>query len=124
MKIINSFKYAVSGIIYAVKNEGNLKFHILAMSLVLICGALLRFSRLEMIVLLFTCTFVIIAEMLNTAVEKLTDYISPEKSDAAKIAKDVAAGSVLVSAISAVVVAVILFLRPWVIKLVLSYLGF
>ena len=117
----DSFHFAASGLMYALRHERNLRFHfifaLVVLAMALVCG----FSALEICFLALTIGFVIIAEMLNTAVEKMVDYVSPQWSANAKIAKDVAAGAVLVSAFFAAVVGLVLFLRPQVIHRILNF---
>lgn len=117
----DSFRFAASGLGYALRHERNLRFHFIFALVVLGMAFVCGFSALEVCFLALTIGFVIIAEMLNTAVEKMVDYVSPQWSDNAKIAKDVAAGAVLVSAFFAVVVGLVLFLRPQVIHRILDY---
>ncbi len=116
-KIINSFKYAIEGIITSFKTETNMKIHILITVLVLIMGFLLKLSKLEWIICIFAITIVITAELFNTAIETIVDMITKEKNEKAKIAKDVSAGAVLVTAIGAAIVGVTIFL-PKLIELI------
>lgn len=109
-KIINSFKYAIEGIITSFKTERNMKIHILITVLVLTMGFLLKISKLEWILCIFAIAMVITAELFNTAIETIVDMITKEKHEKAKIAKDVSAGAVLVTAIGAVLVGIIIFL--------------
>ena len=88
-----------------------MKLHYLACFLVLIASLFFDFSKMEFIVLLGAITLVVITEMINTAVEKTVDMVTQEYNPLAKIAKDVAAGAVLVSAIYSVGVAYILFYK-------------
>ena len=116
-KIINSFKYAIEGIITSFKTETNMKIHILITVSVLIMGFLLKLSKLEWIICIFAITIVITAELFNTAIETIVDMITKEKNEKAKIAKDISAGAVLVTAIGAAIVGVTIFL-PKLIELI------
>lgn len=107
--LVKSFSYAFSGIFYAVRNERNLRIHLSATVLVSEFAGLYGLSRTGYALLLILCGAVIAAELVNTAIEAVVDMDSPEYSPLAKIAKDVAAGAVLVLAIAAIGVAVILF---------------
>ena len=107
--IIDSFNYAVAGIIYALKTQRNMKIHFGIAILVLITSLFLDFSRLEFLMLFLTVSFVMVAEMINTSIEKTIDLITEEYHPLAKIAKNVAAGAVLISAINAVIVGYLLF---------------
>ncbi|MTI70889.1 MAG: phosphatase PAP2 family protein [Firmicutes bacterium] len=106
--LIDSFNYAVDGIIYTLKTQRNMRIHFFAAFLVLIISLFFDFNRVELLILFLTITVVIIAEMINTAVEKTIDIITKEYHPLAKIAKNVAAGAVLIAAGNAIVVAYLL----------------
>lgn len=108
-RLISSFNYAVSGIVQALKTEPNMKIHFFIAFLVLFLSLFFNLSRVELMILLLTMAFVIVAEMINTAVEKTIDLITEEYHPLAKIVKDVAAGAVLVAAVISVVVGYLLF---------------
>ncbi|WP_427339553.1 diacylglycerol kinase [Caloranaerobacter sp. DY30410] len=107
-RLIDSFNYAVSGIIYTLKTQRNMKIHFIAAFLVLFLSLFLNFSRMELLLLIFAISLVIIAEMINTSIEKTIDLITDEYHPLAEIAKNVAAGAVLISAINSLVVAYLL----------------
>ena len=109
-KLINSFKYAIYGIVTSFKTERNMKIHILVMILVIISGIIFKVSLLDWIILVTMFGLVISAELFNTAIETAIDMITKEKNEKAKIAKDVAAGAVLVLAIASVIVGLIIFI--------------
>ena len=109
-KLINSFKYAIYGIVTSFKTERNMKIHILVMILVIISGIVFKVSLLDWIILVTMFGLVISAELFNTAIETAIDMITKEKNEKAKIAKDVAAGAVLVLAIASVIVGLIIFI--------------
>ena len=109
-KLINSFKYAIEGIISSFKTEQNMKIHIFIMILVIILGIVLKLSALEWIILTIVITLVISAELFNTTIETVVDMITKEKNEKAKLAKDVAAGAVLVLAIASVIIGLIIFI--------------
>jgi len=106
----HSFRYAITGLKVAARNEPNFQVHIFAASVVLAGAALLRFSTIEWLFLLFTTTFVIVLELLNTSIEALVNLVSPEVRPQAKIAKDVSAAMVLIAALMSVSVGVLLFI--------------
>lgn len=108
-QIINSFNYAVEGIIYTLKKERNMKIHFLIAFLVLLFSLFFNFSRVELLMLFFTISLVMITEMINTSIEKVVDLYTGEFHPLAKTAKDVAAGAVLIAAMNAVAVAYLLF---------------
>lgn len=107
--LIDSFNYAINGIIASVKKERNMKIHYAAAIFVLFASLFFNFSRTEFLILLFSISLVIITELMNTAIEMTVDIITQDYHPSAKTAKDVAAGAVLVSALNALVVAYLLF---------------
>ena len=108
-KIINSFKYAIQGILSSFKTERNMKIHIFVMILVIIAGVILKINKYEWIACILCFAIVISGELFNTAIETVVDMVMPYKNDKAKIAKDIAAGAVLTLAIGAAVIGVIIF---------------
>lgn len=109
-KFINSFKYAFEGIVSSFKQERNMKIHFLAVILVVIFGLIYKISAQEWITLVILFGMVIASEMINTAIEEVVDIASPTKQKKAKLAKDIAAGAVLINAIIAVIVGLIIFI--------------
>lgn len=107
--IIESFNYAVNGIISALKSERNLKVHFAAAAIVIIISLFFDFTRTEILLLAFTITFVLMAELFNTAIEKIVDLIVEDFHPLARLAKDIAAGAVLISAVNAIIVGYLLF---------------
>ncbi len=106
----SSFRYAFSGLWWTLKTQRNMRIH-LALGIVAgLLGIVLGLSSGEFAVLALTITVVMAAEMVNTVIEAAVDLASPEYHPLAKIAKDVAAGAVLLTAIGAVVVGLFLFL--------------
>lgn len=89
-----------------------MKFHFSASFLALLSALFFKISKLEILFLLLAITLVIVTELINTAVEKAVDLAMPDRHPLAKIAKDVAAASVLVSACFAAVVGMIIFFEP------------
>ena len=105
-----SFSFAFQGIYYALKNERNLRIHFSVMLYVLYFAVrYYNFSNAEYALLLLVVGLVITCEMFNTAIEKTVDMESPVFNPLAKIAKDVAAGAVLISSITSVIVSFLLF---------------
>lgn len=107
--LLHSFNWAFDGIVHALRHERNMWIHFAIAGLVLIAGLFFALSRLEVVALLVAISFVLITEMLNTAVEHIVDLITDANDPRAKIAKDVAAGAVLVAAVNAVAVAYLVF---------------
>jgi diacylglycerol kinase (ATP) len=107
--LTDSFNNAVNGIIYVIKNERNMKVHIVAAVAVLIFSLFFELTKLEFIIICITIGIVIICELFNTSIEVIVDTITETYDQRAKIIKDVAAGAVLVSAFVALVVAYFIF---------------
>lgn len=103
-----ALRFAVAGIVYAVSRERNMRIHLAAATAALFGGMWLGLNRIEFMILLFVITLVLVAEMFNTAVEATVNAAAPTYNPWAKIAKDVAAGAVLVTAVLAIVIAVML----------------
>jgi len=104
-----SFKYAFDGIKILFKNEHNARIHVFFAVCAILGGYFLNISALEWIVIVLSIGIVLAFEAINTAVEKLADFISPEWDKEIKVVKDLAAASVLFVTISAIVVAIIIF---------------
>lgn len=109
-KLINSFKYAFTGMWSAYKSERNMKIHIAVAILVILFGVFLQISTYEWIACTVCFAMVIGAEMFNTAIETVVDIAMPKKDERAKKAKDVAAGGVLVFAIGSAIIGSIIFI--------------
>jgi diacylglycerol kinase (ATP) len=105
-----AFRHAVEGIGHTFRTQRNMRVHLFSVVAILLAGLLLRLPRVEMVVLVVTAAMVVIAEMFNTAIEAVVDMITDHYHPAAKYAKDVAAGAVLIAAINAAVVGGIVFL--------------
>ena len=105
-----SFSFAFSGLKLAFKNEPNLRIHVLIGIVALLVGFILNLNAAEMAILVLTIAFVILLELLNTTLEAIVDLASPEIKPTAKLAKDVSAAAVLISAIASVVIGALLFL--------------
>ncbi len=108
----HSFQFAFAGIWHTFLTQRNAKIHTAITAAVLVLGGWLRLDARDWAVLVLTIGVVFAAEILNTAVEAIVDLISPEFHPLAKIAKDAAAGAVLVLAIAAVGVGVLIFVPP------------
>lgn len=109
--LIESFSNSVNGIIYTVKTEKNMRIHTVAAAIILLLSLFYHLAAVEMILLVFTITLVLVCEMINTAVEIVVDIIVDVYHPKAKNAKDVAAGAVLVSASASVIVGYYVFLK-------------
>ncbi|HHW01550.1 MAG TPA: diacylglycerol kinase [Thermoanaerobacterales bacterium] len=109
--LLESFKYAVSGTIYSFKTQRNIRIHFLTGLAVLLASTFIDFGTVELLIIFFTIALVIITEMINTAIETTVDMVTKEYHPLAEIAKNVAAGAVLVSAINAVMVGYLIFFK-------------
>lgn len=108
-KLLDSFNYAIEGIIYAVRTQRNMRIHMIAALLVLAACFFYDLSKMEILAVTITITIVIMAELLNTAIEFAVDATTNYYHPLAKLAKNVAAGGVLITAINAIVVGYIIF---------------
>jgi diacylglycerol kinase (ATP) len=110
-----SFGYAFAGLGYLFRTQRNAQIHAAITLVVLLAGAVLGIGQTEWLALVVMIALVLAAEGINTAIEAVVDLASPQRHPLAKIAKDVAAGTVLLCAIFAVIVGMIVFLpRIWV----------
>ncbi|MCG6187723.1 diacylglycerol kinase family protein [Maribellus maritimus] len=107
---IQSFVYAFRGLKIFAKEEHNFRIHLLATILVIVSGLFAQLSCFEWLALIFAIAFVIITEILNTAVENLADFVSPGQNEKIGKVKDIAAAAVLVAAIVAVTTGGFIFL--------------
>ncbi len=109
-KFLAGFGYAFSGLWYVLRTQRNARVHVGIATLVIIAGIVLRISAVEFAILFITISSVFTAEMFNTVFELCVDLASPTYHPLAKIAKDIAAGAVLLSAILAVVIGLFIFI--------------
>lgn len=108
---VGSLNCAIEGILWATGTQRHMRVHFFAAVAVLLLALYLRVTALEFVLLSFSITLVLFAELVNTALEAVVDLASPEYHELAKRAKDVAAGSVLVAGIGAVVMGFFSFSR-------------
>ena len=110
-----SFKYAWAGVSYAFATQRNFRIHTFVGIFAVSLGVFLEIEAVEMAVVTVTCAIVMVLELINTAIESVVDLtVKQSYHELAKIAKDCAAGAVLVSAIAAVAVAAFILLPPLV----------
>jgi diacylglycerol kinase (ATP) len=107
--VLESFNYALEGVIHALRTQRNLRIHFLVAAAVLVIAVAAGVSRLELIALLLSISFVLITEMINSAIEGAIDVATTSFDPMAKLAKDVAAGAVLIATVNAVAVGYIVF---------------
>ena len=108
-RLRRSFSCAIAGLIYCIKSEKNMKIHILAAILVVTAALAVGLTPVEWGLLILTVFMVLVAEAVNTAVEKTVDLVTTEYHPIAKLAKNAAAGAVLLAAIGSLAMAVIIF---------------
>ena len=108
-ELVLSFSYAFRGIFDGIKNERNMMIHYSAVVLVVVFGVTLKLTITEWAICLILCGMVIALEQVNTAIEAVVDLVTDEKKELARLAKDTAAGAVLVAAITAAIVGVLIF---------------
>jgi diacylglycerol kinase (ATP) len=108
-KVIDSFNHAIDGIIYAVRTQRNMRIHMVATLLVLTACFFYDLMKVELLTITLTITLVIVTELINTAIECTVDIKVNHYHPLAKIAKNTAAGAVLVAAINAIIVGYIIF---------------
>lgn len=114
--ISKSFGYALEGFLHALMQNRNLRIHLVIALTVVILSIFFRINRYEMSILGIVILLVISSEMINTAIEEMVNLITSEHKKEAKIAKDVAAGMVLVAAVGSVIIGSIVF-TPYILKL-------
>ncbi|MHB8641733.1 MAG: diacylglycerol kinase [Gaiellaceae bacterium] len=107
--LIESFNFAFEGIIHVLRTQRNMRIHFGVAVVVLVVGLATNVSRLELIALLLSISFVLIAEMLNTAIEGAIDVATTTFDPMAKLAKDIAAGAVLIGTVNAIAVGYLVF---------------
>lgn len=105
-----SFKNAMAGLIWAFSTQPNFRVHFFLSFIAILLGFILHITYLEMTIIVLTIIFGLGVEMINTSIEAMTDLITTEYRQSAKIAKDVAAGMMLLTAIGAIIIACIIFL--------------
>lgn len=104
-----SFNYAIEGIVYALRTQRNMRIHVGLAAGALIAALFFRIGRFEFLSLLFAIAFVLITELVNTAIEATVDVATDTLDPTAKIAKDVAAGAVFIAALNALLTGYIVF---------------
>ena len=115
-KRLTSFRYAINGLKILIKNEHNSRIHLVAMIVAIILGIILKISNLEWIAIVMVIGFVFSIEIINSAIENLADFVSPNYNEIIKKVKDLSAASVLISALVSLIVGIIIFI-PKIIEL-------
>ncbi len=107
--ILHSFNYAIEGVIHVLRTHRNMRIHFVVAIAVLVAALWVGVNRVELITLILAIAFVLIAEMVNSAIEAAIDVATTSFDPLAKLAKDVAAGAVLIAAVTAVAVGYLVF---------------
>jgi diacylglycerol kinase (ATP) len=107
--LLDSFNYALEGVIHVLRTQRNLRIHFAVAAVVLIAALYFNVSKIELIALLLAIAFVLIAEMINSAIEGAIDVSTTSFDPLAKLAKDIAAGAVLIASINAVAIGYLVF---------------
>ena len=110
IKRLKSFAFALNGLKILILEEHNARIHLVAAILVVIAGILLKISNVEWFAIIFSIGLVFALETINSAIENLADFVSPEKNDQIKKVKDLSAGAVLIGAMTALFIGVIVFI--------------
>ena len=113
-RFYESFAHAISGFISAFKTEQNLLFDVIFGILTIIIGFLLKLSIIEIVIVLLAIALVISMELVNTAIEYVVDMAMPEIHPLAKLSKDIASASVLISALMAFIIGLIIYLPKFI----------
>lgn len=112
--LYKSFGYAFEGIFTGIRKERNMMIHCLMMGCVVIAGMIFHISVIEWCICLVLFGLILSLELVNTAVEAVVDLVTEEKKPLAKIAKDTAAGAVLIAAIMAAAAGLVIFIpKAW-----------
>ena len=109
--VLQSFNFAFEGIIHVLRTQRNMRIHFAIAAAVLVAALVIGVGRIELVVLLLAISFVLIAEMLNSALEAGIDVATTSFDPLAKLAKDIAAGAVLIATINAVAVGYLVFVN-------------
>lgn len=107
---IDSFKDAFAGLTWSFKTQPNFRIHLILALIAILLSWFFQITFIEFAIIVFTIVLGLTAEMINTSIESMTDLITTEYRESAKIAKDVAAGMMLVTAIGAILVAIAIFI--------------
>ena len=110
--IFQSVAHAVDGLVHVLHTHKHMRYHFLLGAVVLLISAVLLVSRIELLLLCAAITFVVLAELVNSAIEAAVDLASPERQPLAKVAKDAAGAAVLVAIVGALIIGAGVFLTP------------
>ncbi len=106
----DSFKDAFAGLAWSLKTQPNFRIHLFLATVAILLSWFLQITLVEFAIIIFAIVLGLTAEMINTSIESMTDLITTEYRQSAKIAKDVAAGMMLTTAIGVILVAIVIFI--------------
>lgn len=112
-RFLKSFQFAAAGVWAAAKSEQNIRFHFLAAAVVLAAGVFSGLTYIEWLIIILLIGGMIAFEMMNSAMERIVDLASPDLHPLAKLAKDMAAGAVLVFAAASAIIGLLIFIPKW-----------
>ena len=110
LKRLKSFKYAFNGLRILFKEEHNARIHLFAMICVIIAGFFFRVSLFEWIAIVFSIGLVFSLEIINSSIENMADFVSTDRNEKIKKIKDLSASGVLISALTALIIGLIIFI--------------
>ena len=116
-----SLKYALRGLLYVIRNERNFRIELIIASLVIIGAIILGLKSWEFIIVLLMISWVLVAELINTALERVVDILEPKVHPFARLIKDVMAAAVLFSSMMALIIGLVIF-APYIIDLTKYFL--
>jgi diacylglycerol kinase (ATP) len=105
---LKSANYAIEGILHAAKTQRHVRYHLFSAATVLLLSYILGITKTEFLIISLAVIAVLLAELINSAIETVVDIISPERNEKARIAKDISAGAVLITAFGAVIIGYII----------------
>ncbi len=111
LSLLESFNFAIEGIVHVLRTHRNMRLHFAAAIVILVAAVWVGVTRFELIALMLAIAFVLVAEMINSAVEQAIDVATTSFDPLAKLAKDIAAGAVLIAAVTAVAIGYLVFSR-------------
>lgn len=109
-RLINSFRFALTGCFELIKSERNFQIHFVVFLLVVVFGFITGLNSMEWLLILMISALVMGLEAINTSIEKLSDFVHPDYNDGIRRIKDISAAAVLIAALFAIAIAVIIFL--------------
>ncbi len=112
-RFVSSFRFAAQGIVTSVKREQNMKVHLLSAVIVALAGLWTGLDRLEWMLVIVLIGGMLALELINSALERTVDLVTEERHPLAKQAKDMAAGAVLVFAVTSAIIGLLIFLPKW-----------